>query len=368
MLKLSISKKPLVHDEDGRPWYDTKKGIVESLKSLEGLTRLIGERHSAGYEREERLNEFFILGRYELDTCGNCLKAGGIIPKELLPDIPDILTGDEFWAYIREHNTDKDLMLSFSANGGDLPLPGLKCAHCDTPWEIQDCHDTVVWHTTEVFPLTEFVGKTLHDVKVSYGQRDNAVYMMQPDIIIRNDKYVDLSPKYPNPEYDWEKSIVKNERGWLGEKDGITDDYVIQAGDEGFFNVWEFFHHACNRAYLHQEKERQFRNIFEKAGFKDILMESLPNEYCSCDHCAPWFNVNTEFGTIKIGWRKRVINIDWSAAAETLKACGQLPEKNILSLFEDEGVTKGDAYIHAWGWEKAQEYLSRIYGLLAAAA
>lgn len=366
MLKFSISKEPPVHDEVGRPWYDTKEGIAESLKSLEGLTRLIGERHSAGYEREERLNEFHILGRYALDARGNCSKAGETIPKELLPDIPDVLTRDEFWAYIREH-TGKDLMLSFSMNGGDLPLPGLKCAHCGTPWEIQNCHDTVAWHTTEVFPLTEFVGKTLRDVKAAYGQRDNTIYGMQSDILIRNDKHIDLSPKYPNPEHDWEKSIVKNERGWRDEKGGITDDYVIQVGDEGFFNVWKFFHHACNRAHLHQEEERQFKGIFEKAGFKDIRMVSLPNEYCPCDHCAPWFNVNTEFGTIKIGWRKRVINIDWSAATETLKACGQLPKKSILSLFKDEDVTKGNTYIHAWGWEKAQDYLGRIYNLLSAA-
>ncbi len=364
MLKFSLNKNPLVHDEVGRPWYDTKEGIIKAITTLDELHGLLAERHSAGYEREERLNEFYILGRYFLDACGNCSKASGVIPKELLPDIPDVFTHDEFWAYIWEH-TGKDLMLSFSVNGGDLPLPGLKCAHCGMPWKIQNCYDTVVWHMTRVFQLTDFVGKRLHDVKVAYAQRDDSIYRMQPDILIRNDKHIDLSPKYPNPKHDWEKSIVKNETGWLDEKDGITNDYVIQSGDEGFFNVWKFFHHTCNREHLLQEEEHRFRRIFEKAGFKDIRMESLPNEYCSCDFCAPWFSVNTEFGTIKVGWRKRVINIDWRLMEEVLSESDELPQNSIISLFENEDVTKANTFIHAWGWDKAQDYLSRIYGFLS---
>lgn len=361
MIEFSLSK-PLAHDEAGRPWYDTKKGIAESLKSLEGLCRLVAERRTAGYEREERLNEFCILGRYNLDSCGNCLEAtrrmpNEIVPKEILPDIPDVLTSDEFWAYIQEKTGKKDSWLSFSM--ANLPLPGLKCAKCGISWEIQNCHDNVVWRETEVLPLTDFIGKTLRDVKEAYGRRDDAVFRMQSDILIRNDKHIDLTP---DPKYP---TLKKNERGWLREKDGVTDDYVIQEGDEGYFNVWRFFHHTCNSEHLLQETARQFRSIFEKAGFKEIWMASLPNEYYPSDYSTPWFNVTTEFGKIKIGWRKRVINIDWSAMEKTLKASGKLPKQSILSLFDKEDVTKGDTFIHAWGWEKAQDYLSRIYGLLS---
>ncbi len=364
MLKFSISKESSVHNEIDRPWYDTREGVSKSLNSLEELTRLVRERQSAGYNRNERLNEFYILGRYVLDVCGNCAKAIGKIPKEFLPDIPDVLTREEFWAYIQEH-AGEGLSLSFSIGGNGLPLPGLKCAYCDMTWEIQNCHDTVVRHSTEVFLLSEFVGKTLQDVKFAYEQRNDAIYRMQPDIIIRNDRHIDLSLKYPDSDEDWKKSIVKNEGGWLNDKDGITDDYVINVGDEGFFNLLKFFHHACNRSYLRQEEERHFRDIFEKAGFENIHMKSLPNEYCSCDCCAPWFNVSTDFGTIKIGWRKRVVNIDWSVVLQTLEAAGKMPERSISSLFENENVTKGNTSIHAWGWEKAQEYLSKIHDLLS---
>lgn len=358
--RISLSKEMTTHDEVGRPWYDTKKGVVESLKSLEGLHRLIDERRTAGYERNESLNEFYVLGRFWLDTCGNCWEAIAmgqreLVPKEILPDIPDVLTHDEFWLYVRNETGSEYTPFSFS--GAHLPLPSLKCAHCGISWEIQNCHDSTTIHETKVLPLTDFVGKTLREVKHFYGERSDAIFRMQPYILIRNDKHIDLTP---DPKYP---SLKKNERGWLGEKDGITDDYVIQAGDEGYFNVWRFFHQTCFREHHLQETVRKFRTIFKNAGFKSTWMQRLPNEYYPDGE--PWFNVTTEFGRIKIGWRTHVINIDWSVIEKTLKASGKLPKQSIISLFEKEDVTKGDNFIHAWGWEKAQDYLSRICGLLS---
>jgi hypothetical protein len=145
---------------------------------------------------------------------------------------------------------------------------------------------------------------------------------------------------------------VKNELGWVGERDGISDDYVIQAGDEGFFNVRSYYHGKCNRENMTQGQEKRFRSIFEKAGFKVLEMTAIPNEYCPCEYCAPWFLVKTEFGTIKIGWRKQVINISIDTSL------------NFIELFKDEDVTKGVSYIHAWGNEKAQEYLVKIFASL----
>ena len=61
--------------------------------------------------------------------------------------------------------------------------------------------------------------------------------------------------------------------------------------------------------------------------------------------------VTTQKGRIKLGWRKRVINIDWSESDIDLDG---------NEIFKDERVTTGDKYVHAWSYEKAIEYLTKL--------
>jgi len=72
-----------------------------------------------------------------------------------------------------------------------------------------------------------------------------------------------------------------------------------------------------------------------------------------CTMCADWFNVNTRWGNIKIGWRKSVINIDWSGLKNPSKINGYV-------LFKDEDTTKSNDSIHAGGWDKCTDYLTAI--------
>lgn len=84
-----------------------------------------------------------------------------------------------------------------------------------------------------------------------------------------------------------------------------------------------------------------------------IFVEEIPNGYCS-DYCCKhlhWFIITTNKGRIKIGWRKRVINIDWSDS---------IISENAETLFPSEDVTKFDKTIHAWGLEKAKEYIDKL--------
>jgi hypothetical protein len=83
-----------------------------------------------------------------------------------------------------------------------------------------------------------------------------------------------------------------------------------------------------------------------------IYAEVVPNEYWGKSQPnQDWLMVTTNRGRIKIGWRKRVINIDWTGSDIKTEA-----EK----LFPDEQVTKDKRLIHAWGYEKAKEYISVI--------
>lgn len=277
MIKFSISKEPAKHDEEGRPWYDTKEGIEKSLASLADLNRLLSARHVAGYQRDERMNEFFIFGRFSLDTCGNCGKAKGYVPKDEMPGMPDVMTRDEFWAYIKEHSgRGEDTMVNFSM-GSEIPDENVLCPYCQKSWEAGNCHDTVPIRSTEVYPLDEFVGKTLGEVRATYAVKTDGTYFMQTDILVRNDKNIDLSPKYPDSEKEWERGVVVNEHGWLSERDGVTDEYVIQEGDEGFFNVWKYFHGNCHLKFVAEDpkflgENGRFKNL-AGAAYADVVIE-----------------------------------------------------------------------------------------------
>lgn len=97
---------------------------------------------------------------------------------------------------------------------------------------------------------------------------------------------------------------------------------------------------------------------------------AIPNGYCSrwcCSHL-PWYVVHTKVGPITIGWRKRVIEIDWEDCAAGRVGIGVkgIDVKSIIkdaaTLFPDENVTKGPYMIHAYGADKAKEYVMKIVG------
>lgn len=86
------------------------------------------------------------------------------------------------------------------------------------------------------------------------------------------------------------------------------------------------------------------------------FVEEIPNGYCSrgCCRHLPWFRVMTRIGPIEIGWRKSVVYIDWSKTMLKTRASELFPES--IGGYP----TAGDYYIHAYGIEKAQEYVRRL--------
>lgn len=87
-----------------------------------------------------------------------------------------------------------------------------------------------------------------------------------------------------------------------------------------------------------------------------IFVEEIPNGYSS-GISSPWFIITTRIGRIKIGWRKRVINIDWTES---------LVKEQGDELFPEINNTKGtkydkEHYIHAWGYEEAKIVIDRLF-------
>jgi len=91
------------------------------------------------------------------------------------------------------------------------------------------------------------------------------------------------------------------------------------------------------------------------------FVEEIPNGYCNRGCCAhlPWFIVTTSVGRIRIGWRKRVILIDWSDTVPKDRVAVS-PTKKAEELFPKEDVTKDTHMIHAWSYDKATAYLKAI--------
>lgn len=109
--------------------------------------------------------------------------------------------------------------------------------------------------------------------------------------------------------------------------------------------------------------ENEARSLFTLAGFTVIRIKALPDgyNYAASDERyfetipnQAWWFVKTEHGWIEIGWRKRVIAIDWSDTCRTVE------------ITKDD-VTKDLQSVHAWGTVKALEYLTTLRTRLASA-
>lgn len=83
-----------------------------------------------------------------------------------------------------------------------------------------------------------------------------------------------------------------------------------------------------------------------------IFVEEIPNGYITdwTTRNRPWFRVTTRKGPITLGWRKRVIEITW---ADTVNGRAE-------ALFPNEAVTKYNLLIHAYGYDKAREYIQKL--------
>jgi len=96
--------------------------------------------------------------------------------------------------------------------------------------------------------------------------------------------------------------------------------------------------------------EEQAKAIFLLAGIKAAKCHKIENQYWPPAYVesinnSPWWLVETTEGLVQIGWRKRVISIDWTS-------CVYRGE-----VTEDE-VTKDKSSVHAYGYAKAVEYLT----------
>lgn len=88
--------------------------------------------------------------------------------------------------------------------------------------------------------------------------------------------------------------------------------------------------------------------MFTLANIDVLGVEEIDNEYSpSLIDTTPWFKVLTPIGTIKLGNRKRVINIDWT-------------DTSVRTVVTTDHVTKSETNVHAWTVGKAVDYLTLL--------
>lgn len=110
--------------------------------------------------------------------------------------------------------------------------------------------------------------------------------------------------------------------------------------------------------------EQEAQALFILAGFKVKKMYRIFNDYHPINTANAewhikeswWLAVTEQGDMVKVGWRKRVINIDFEGTAfRADTTCPTKAERNVLTK---DDVTHGDTYIHAWSHSKAVEYLT----------
>jgi len=94
-------------------------------------------------------------------------------------------------------------------------------------------------------------------------------------------------------------------------------------------------------------------SIFETAGFEVPYLKIVDNEYSNSYHYydQPWVTLYTDKGPIKVGWRKRVIHLEWDQLHINMYAD---------EIFPKEKTTKGPYHIHCWGEDKLSEYAKQL--------
>jgi hypothetical protein len=99
--------------------------------------------------------------------------------------------------------------------------------------------------------------------------------------------------------------------------------------------------------------ETEAKSLFTVAGFHVGRTWELTNKYWQKnDVRGPWWLVQTEIGPVCIGWRKRVIEIDWDGCV--------FAHQPVQGIVTEDNVTKGETYVHAYSMVKAAEYLAAL--------
>lgn len=309
--------------------YDTKAGVMNAITNLASFHQLLKERRKAMSPAIQgvRLQEFVIFGQWILDSFGQL----GIITeihdsnyKTILSTIqkviPSLLTKDEFKLFLRQYNAGFSYGI---CNETLIPDIDTKCTCCGETWSMENLHDyTSIRKHIEAKELTQFLTKEEY---------------FRCATIIGVTFRLDEENWLVNTDVSSILNQVTGKKWQVCYDDEVTKNKIVS------YAIDTYYHHACYADYLFKETKQTFTKAIEEAGIKVNGVVRTKNLYGSLQYRSYWFIVDTDIGHLLVGWRKRVIEINYS-----------MIDPKYVSQTEE---TVGPGYEHVYGYEKLTEAL-----------
>ena len=311
-------------------YFNTVKGIESVLSNLNRLRDLITVRQNAYKKKKQKLNEFVIYGRLLLSNTGGVHFISEItndvshedITDEVRKQLPPVVSMTTFKKHL------KAIAKKYSFHHiikTHLPNVNTVCPFCHKGWTL---------NTVDNF-VTEGINIPAQDLKNQVGHR--IVHLIASDLAAVT-MFVELSEEKINDILIHHLQIETNDL-WSISRDRETRKI------KNYFRM-HLYHSECYRQYSANLTYQKIVKALTKANIDIIGSIRVKNEYGSEEWTGPWYIFDTNYGLIKIGYRKKVINLDF-----------QLITKDYLPDGKRDNVTHGPGYIHAWGVLKLTEYL-----------
>lgn len=334
------------------PWYDDIKQMEPYCHSLEKFLELCLARSIGSHDRSEKLGNFVVMGTWHLDSFG---QVGRMSEIKKYDDIArqEYLVKVDFPVICFSHEVQN--LLPAGVNWGfgfgynsSPPPANIFCPECKKTWSMENAGDYIREDDSVGVDATSFIGKSMKEARDFFKNDGSARYFMRKSICLRNDRFIDLTP---HPEY---AGMLMNDKGYAG-SDGSHkrfpqvdfDSYVIQPGDELVFDKTWYRHTRCHLDHISAESRTKFEASITAAGFKVIGAIRQPNEYGSLLYRGPWWLFDTDMGVVKVGWRKRVIQLDFSKVDSSY-------------IVTDDSVTKSAGMVHADNHDQLTSYLMEV--------
>lgn len=307
--------------------YNDKAGIQALIGSVKNFMKLIESRREAyadkdSYPNRPDLDVFIVQKKWYFDQFGQVGYLSEFhtndykdITEKIRGELDDVMTLVEFREAMEKHQAGYTIVL-----GGLGPMPKAysKCACCGEFWTMQNLDDYKT--TFESIPASD-----LKQV-IGQGGYDKLVSMLDANTTLRIEQY----------------PIALLENG-LNNLTGFTWKIIEENGTISFYNYTSHYHSACHLKMIEEKTKSEIINAIKAADFTIIGMIRTKNRYGSQVYRGAWWLVETQYGVLRVGWRKSVIEVSY-----------EFIDNHYLPITEE---TRGPGYEHVYGYQKLTEAL-----------